>query len=335
MTNTTIRRALLALTPALPLALAACGGSSSSISDATTAERQAAASATASTNDACDLAILGPFYWEIGDATGTKGSGQVGSGAPAAGTVMSIASASKWLYAAYVVQKVGVRASDVPYLNFTSGYDSFVPFCQITDTVAGCLALGGDAQDAAHIGRFSYSGGHMQEHAATVMGMGALTAVSLAAEIQSEIGQYGMTYLQPELAGSVVANASAYAAFLRRMLTGDLALLRSLGTNRVCANPDATGCDAISSPILGTEDWGYSLGHWVEDDPVAGDGAFSSPGAFGFYPWISADKTLYGILAREDADTNAGFKSALCGRLIRQAWVTGVAVSSSTPSPGL
>ena len=109
-------------------------------------------------------------------------------------------------------------------------------------------------------------------------------------------------------------------------------MLNSLGTHRVCANPDAAGCDAIASPISGTEDWGYSLGHWVEDDPVVGDGAYSSPGAFGFYPWISGDKSLYGILAREDADSTAGFKSALCGRLIRQAWVTGEVVQSITPT---
>ena len=33
---------------------------------------------------------------------------------------------------------------------------------------------------------------------------------------------------------------------------------------------------------------------------MAGDGAFSSPGLFGFYPWIDAGKTYYGVLARYD-----------------------------------
>jgi hypothetical protein len=28
-----------------------------------------------------------------------------------------------------------------------------------------------------------------------------------------------------------------------------------------------------------------------------GDGAFSSPGAYGFYPWISTDKHYYGIIS--------------------------------------
>ena len=66
------------------------------------------------------------------------------------------------------------------------------------------------------------------------------------------------------------------------------------------------------------------------DAPLETDS--DSPGAFGFYPWISGDKSLYGILAREDADSTAGFKSALCGRLIRQAWVTGEVVQSITPT---
>ena len=68
------------------------------------------------------------------------------------------------------------------------------------------------------------------------------------------------------------------------------------------------------------------MGHWVEDDPVTGDGTFSSAGAFGFYPWIDATKTYYGILAREDTSGGGnGFPSAECGRNIRKAFVTGVA----------
>jgi hypothetical protein len=70
----------------------------------------------------------------------------------------------------------------------------------------------------------------------------------------------------------------------------------------------------------------------VEDDPSgAGDGAFSSPGFAGFYPWIwidptDATKAWYGILARTDTSSMAsGFTASInCGRLIRRAWLTGV-----------
>jgi hypothetical protein len=52
-----------------------------------------------------------------------------------------------------------------------------------------------------------------------------------------------------------------------------------------------------------------------------GDGAFSSPGTYGFYPWVDATRTIYGVLGRE-APSGQGYPSAVCGRLIRRAWVT-------------
>jgi hypothetical protein len=78
----------------------------------------------------------------------------------------------------------------------------------------------------------------------------------------------------------------------------------------------------LYAPIPESESWHYSIGHWVEDDPVVGDGAFSSPGAFGFYPWVNATRSNYGILARK---VDGGwYASAQCGRQIRKAWVTAV-----------
>jgi hypothetical protein len=79
------------------------------------------------------------------------------------------------------------------------------------------------------------------------------------------------------------------------------------------------------------ESWQYSLGHWVESDPRVGDGAFSSPGAFGFYPWIDAGRSHYGILAR--VASNGARGSALCGRQIRKAWSTGVAQLARSTTP--
>jgi hypothetical protein len=104
---------------------------------------------------------------------------------------------------------------------------------------------------------------------------------------------------------------------------------RLLGANAVCTNPATCPNEAVKAPIPSTETWHYAVGHWVEDDPKVGDGAFSSPGAFGFYPWIDASKTYYGILAREDRHRTAEDKPAVlsvdCGRLIRKAWLTGEA----------
>ena len=83
------------------------------------------------------------------------------------------------------------------------------------------------------------------------------------------------------------------------------------------------GLRELATPIPLNETWHYSLGHWVEDDPAVGDGAFSSAGAFGFYPWVDAGRQFYGVLARSAAD--GGQPSMECGRLIRRAWLDGLA----------
>lgn len=314
------------------LLLGACGGGGSTQSsgpivvDPSDTDRAEAARVTATSNAHCSTSAIGPFYWEIGDGTRARAGGSVGSGAPTADTQMSIASASKWVYSAYVIQKVGRRSGDVPFLNFTSGYNEMVlPLCQVGDTVASCLE-GKDGVVDSTVGKFLYGSGHMQHHAAAVMGLGAMDNSALTAEVSSTIGDFGFLYTQPQLAGGLVADASGYGAFLRKILRGDLAIRNALGVNQVCTNPD-TCSTAVGGPIPSNESWTYSLGHWVETDPVAGDGAYSSAGALGFYPWIDQSKTYYGILARRaDGESNAGYHSAECGRLIRQAWETGTAV---------
>jgi hypothetical protein len=117
---------------------------------------------------------------------------------------------------------------------------------------------------------------------------------------------------------------------------------KTLSAFPVCTNSTVAGCNAVpdESPMANAsnnaEAWHYSLGHWIEDDPVVGDGSFSSAGALGFYPWIDKTSTYYGMLVREDqgaAGTGAfeGYQSAVCGRLIRQAWMSGVEQTGTAP----
>ena len=139
-----------------------------------------------------------------------------------------------------------------------------------------------------------------------------------------------ITYTEPLLAGGIYASSNDYAPVLRNILNRSLFMHDALGTNPVCTLPSTT-CNAIRSPI--PEAWHYSMAHWVEDDPATnGDGAFSSAGAFGFYPWIEASKTYYGVVSREDTSGGAGFPSAQCGRLIRRAWDTGVEQTGTIPT---
>lgn len=292
----------------------------------TDTQRIAAVTATAtSTTNACS--DISPFYWELGRASGKVASGSVGAGYTA-DTSMPIASASKWLYGAYVLQRRSgsPTADDLRFLSFRSGYTSFA-FCLAGQTVDTCLAMASNGvYTSADDGSFAYGGGHMQKHA-SLLGLGAMNNAALAIELQSQLGtDVALTYAQPQPAGGGVATASVYALFLRKVLAGTLHMRTALGTHAVCTNPDTCPPgEALSTPIPSSESWHYSLGHWVEDDPAVGDGAFSSPGAFGFYPWIDATKTTYGVIAREENVAKAGYDSTLCGRLLRKAWVTGVA----------
>lgn len=339
------RHALAAIAAATMLA--ACGGGSSNVADdgggggggggggLSDAQRAAAATTTAESNPVCAASALGPYYWEIGDAGGVRASGRVGGAdAPTRDTDMLIYSASKWLYAASVVQARGVVEADVPFLNFSSGYSTFgnTPLCLGGDTVGSCQLLPIE-RDPESIGRFSYDSGHMQQHAATVMGLGDADNAALARHLRDTLGEFGFTYDVPQPATGVVASAAGYSGFLRKLLAGDLAIASQLGSHAICTNPDVPGCNAHHVANAGaSEDMDYSLGHWVESDPSAGgDGSYNSVGGGGFYPWVDADRRYYGILARQNAieADGAAHNSLVCGRLIRKAWMTGEAFTGT------
>lgn len=319
------------------LCLTACGGDSGgSPPPATgpdTTTRSTAATSTAQNNAACTA--IRPFFWEIGDRTQRLASASLDQAGNTpvytADTLMQIASASKWLYGAYVAERRSgmLTAEDIQFLTFTSGYTSFAPIgdCFASDTVGACVARGdNDVQTPAHVGRFFYNGGHMQKHASLAGGMnlGAMDSAALAAELRRLLGSdINLSYSQPQPAGGVRTTASDYARFLRKLLNNQLHLGALLGSNKVCTNP-ATCATALSTPIANGLNWNYAIGHWVEDDATRSDGAFSSAGAFGFYPWVDVSKTWYGIVARADM-AGGGNDSADCGALIRKAWVTGVA----------
>lgn len=318
------------------LGLLTAWGAHARTPDVPLVDRIKAAQVVAQSQPECQAAQ--PFYWEVGDAHGVLASGQAGRNAPTAQTKMQIASASKWIYGAYVAERRGgtLTQDDVRFLNFQSGYSPF-RMCRQGQTVQECqgsLLNHRGEQDADTIGHFYYSGGHMQQHA-VLMGLGRLDNQGLALAIKRELNPRGsnwdLSYSQPQLAGGAQSSAQGYGHFLRGMLAGDLKMGALLGSHPVCTNPKTCPGDALKTPIPTTESWHYSLGHWVEDDAAVGDGAFSSPGAFGFYPWIHANRQYYGILAREDhqgvflgdPDTKPAIRSVSCGRLIRQAWERG------------
>ena len=303
-----------------------------------------AAEQTVQSNATCTA--LTPFYWEIGDKNGALASGTGGTPidgfttAPSATTSLAIASGSKWLYSAFVLELRGAAGpdpvNDVPFLNFTSGYTNFgLPICPGTGgTIDDCLnsaVLNGGIPRGTlspdNVGKFYYDGGHMQKHASN-FGLGSYTGTDLGQAISAALG-ISVQFSDAQPAGSGITTASDYAVFLRKVLNGELQITRSLGTNAVCTwhdgyNPAACPVPGVHSPTDSTTlHWHYSLGHWVEDEDS--NRAYSSAGAFGFYPWVSTDLSLYGVIARSEPGTavQEGFRSALCGRAVRLAYQTG------------
>lgn len=322
----------------LCLLASACGGGDvGGLGVPDKSQQLQAATLTAQTQPDC--VAIQPFYWEIGDGSERL----VGGGAPVDETayqrdsVLLIASASKWWWGAYVAERRqgALSSADLKSLRMLSGYTQLnyasclrlTPDRQAAETVSDCLNTGSNGQYvAANDGRFYYNGGHFQQQA-VALGLGADTSSQLASEIGAVLGpELGIAYDSPQLAAGGKASAASYARFLQKLLRGELALSALLGSSPVCTNPADPHCSgAAYSPIPASESWHYSLGHWLEDDPQVGDGAYSSAGFFGFYPWISADRRHYGIVARYDSSLGAYSASVACGRLIRQAYETGQA----------
>lgn len=289
-------------------------------------------------------------------------------------TLMPVASASKWLEGAYVAEVAAVQNGNtwsmpvavVPFLNFTSGYANQVDGCNAqktgksNPTVQDCLNQPGQIAGTtngyrvqAYIGGFAYNSGHLEvlhggadPSIATVIGGANDDDKMLADEKRNAFAKRGVTmnlqYFSPILAGGVATTAGDYAAFLRGLINtsnplimGRLLAPTASDPYAVCTNPADPACpSAKKSPLQGKESYHYSLAHWIEDDPQNGDGAYSSAGAYGFYPWVDASKTYAGVLARADTNHTAndfqpGYRSQQCGMAIRQAFLNGV----SQPRP--
>ena len=98
-------------------------------------QRAGAARLTADKAAAC--VAVQPFYWEIGNATQLLAAGKAGDGGPERRTEMAIASASKWVYGAFVAERRQgqLSAEDVKFLHFHSGY-TYYRVCRASQTAS-------------------------------------------------------------------------------------------------------------------------------------------------------------------------------------------------------
>lgn len=294
------------------------------------------AAATAAANSSvCD--DVRPFYWEIGGPSGGPiVSGQVGGTDYARDTVVEIASASKWIFGAYVVERYGgipggaAGATIVSALDMLEGHVSFVALlCSLTAKVTGCHTIANnDTVDSGKVGYFNYNGGDGQYAAADsgLLGLANKTRVQLLAEMNSYLGLHSdFSYNTPSVASGMKASAGAYAEFLQNIMDGTYEI-----SNYLDYNPVATVCTDCSSPI-GDVDMHYTLYHWIEDNAAgtlpnsktmnAGDGSYSSTGVYGFYPWITSDLNYYGIISTYNDSGVTHLDSAVCGQAIRAAFL--------------
>jgi hypothetical protein len=283
------------------------------------------AATKAAENDPSCTAIQ-PFYWEIGNASGPLGGTSVGGPDYTRDTKIPIASASKWVFSAYVLERrKGVLGPfDIKALHMETGFTNFTN-CQVSslESIGRCLNYApAAAYVAANDGNFFYNSGHFEVWS-YLNGLASLADAGLTQEYRSYLGpDLGLVFVSPLPAGGLYGSTESYASFLMSILSQRYVISSFLGDSPVCTSP-AVCASASFSPVPYA--WHYSLGHWVEDDPQNpfDDGSFSSPGLFGYYPWISADRQNYGIVARMDKSSGAYLKSIYCGQRIRKAFFEG------------
>lgn len=289
-----------------------------------------AAATTAAQGNQCNL--LGGFYWEIGNANGMLG----GSSVPTNGSYnrnsdMELASASKWAFGAFALEDLkakgfaGPSAAQTQKLVMTSGYTRQNALtCVNATTVNQCLGSSGPV--ASRTGAFYYDGQHLQK-LFSELGYGTLTEGSIQTTYDNTLGAIGWTVDNVSASAGLTGSAADYAVFLTKIMKGELEIGNRLGQAAVCTHTAllANRCVARGLPrgqySPTNEPWDYSYAHWVEKENGTTVDAYSSPGLYGFYPWISANKAYYGIIARKSNALGAYTNSVDCGRAIRKAFL--------------
>jgi hypothetical protein len=264
-------------------------------------------------------------------------------------------------------------------------------------TYCSSSGLNFNAVTAGSVGNFNYDSGHLQNLFGTTPfnSFNNSSPAAIFPAILSTLGLTGKTngYLnQPLMAGGVYTTGQHYGVILANVLNGtgcagpyctaspsSINVLGWIGTNQVTAyctdgsgHYGSTYCPSavvVYSPIINA--WKYGIGGWDEIVTTQNnDFSVSSPGAFGFYPWLqpvcpagasapfcasatdvataitnagggttgnAAIYRFYGVLSRYAKSgisngTAQGQKSAACAALIRAAWETGVQQTGKIPT---
>jgi serine-type D-Ala-D-Ala carboxypeptidase/endopeptidase len=213
-------------------------------------------------------------------------------------------------------------------LSFTSGLDREHVCTLLPDiTLADCVALiAVQPMTAAPGTRFDYGSTHLQVAArmAEVV-TGAAWNDIYNAQIKTPLG-LGADMLfytaprqpngttNPLIAGGMRATMNEYARLLALEYNrGSYQGNSLIGT----ALMDAQTTEPYPNAVIGNSPYSalslnfhYGLTAWLEcTPPVVNCAAFSSPGAFGFTPWVDRDSGYYAILGMEISNNQTGVVS--------------------------
>lgn len=106
----------------------------------------------------------------------------------------------------------------------------------------------------------------------------------------------------PRIAGGISSNGEDYARFLRAILAGEY-LARSLDVMSEDHTPSGEVELAYSPLTAHGFEWHYGFGLWREcpsetfTNGCADHVRISSPGAYGFYPWIDREHSYWAVLS--------------------------------------
>ncbi len=257
----------------------------------------------------------------------------------ASDTQVRIASATKWMSGATVMTAVdqGLLTLDTPISVHVPSFDtpdkSAITVRQAMSHTAGLPGNVGviysprvDLQGAAaQLGQtplvyepgvmFGYGGVSMHAAGAAVeVAAGVPWATYFETHIASPLGLEATAWTvaggpdNPGIGGGLRSTLDDYYAFLQMIAAGGVnergeAVLTADAIDAMLSNQSG-GPPIFSTPLEGVSD--YGVGCWLDNSPVPGAPAtiFSSPGAFGFTPWIDTERGLVGIFAVEDTRQN-------------------------------
>lgn len=296
------------------------------------------APSTAAIQAAIDASPVADIYFAIGTRDGVVYTYQKGKVGPT--SALPIASATKMLSGVTILRLVEagrMRLDDHPQkylsywtsdpadprsqvtlqqlLSFTSGFNySEIDRQCISDgstTIAACAqqfyTRGLDTPPGS---AFYYGPAHLQiagamAEAATGKPFPQIFREQVAdvAGMTSATGYVTPSTTNPRLSGGAVATPEDYMRFLAAMLGGRLLTdIASYTTDRTA------GVTVLNTPDVTVTDgeWHYGLAAWHECDatpftPACGAARLiSSPGAFGWTPWIDFDRGYWALVAMND-----------------------------------